>query len=183
MGNFFIKTYYLIKQVVFRISKLINYFYYKRELGMMLIVFIPSILLAILFGFIVLDDFTQSSKDTTYLTNYGFAILIGISSICFSWARNMDKESEPLMLNKVSTSGENSFHCAIMFLISSAIKYSLVNLNFYIPKEWFYIYNILHTFLYCIFLLCFTIAYVKFEGVIRELNFLLYERLNLKEKY
>lgn len=168
--------------IMLKIKKTLNYLYNENLIGRIFILYIPSALVILLGAFVVFDNFHRADKDTTYLTNYGFAILIGIASICFSWARNMEKENEPLMSMKVKIAGENSFHSAIIFLIASAIKYSLVNLDLFISKNWYYIYAIVHFFLYLVFLICFTIAYIKFEGVIRNLNFLLYERLNEKIK-
>jgi hypothetical protein len=176
------KLLYPLRWISIKLKKLLNYFYNENKIGRFFIVFIPSFLLILLGAFIIFDNFQTASKDTTYLTNYGFAILIGIASICFSWARNMNIEIEPLMISRVNIAGENSFHSAILFLIASGIKHSLVNLETYVTKQWFYVQNILHLILYIIFLICFTIAYIKFEAVIRDLNFLLYDRLNKKLK-
>ena len=153
----------------------------ENILGRIFILYIPSALVILLGAFVFFDSFQSADQDTTYLTNYGFAILIGLASICFSWVRNLDREKEPLMINKVTEAGENSFHSSIIFLIASGIKYSLVNLHLFISKEYF-IYSPIHTFLYMIFMICFGVAYVKFESVIRELNYVLYERLNQNKR-
>lgn len=154
----------------------------ENLLGRIFILYIPTFLVIVLGAFMIFDNFQSADKDTTYLTNYGFAILIGLASISFSWARNMDKEKEPVMLGIVSKAGENSFHSSIIFLIASGLKYSLVNLNQFLENDTIF-FNIIHLILYIVFLVCFAIAYIKLESVIRELNHLLYERLNQKERY
>ena len=154
----------------------------ENLLGRIFILYIPTFLFIALGAFLVFDNFQSADKDTTYLTNYGFAILIGLTSICFSWTRNMYNEKEPLMLAIVSKAGENSFHSSIIFLIASSLKYSLVNLNKFLDSNTIF-FNIIHVILYAVFLVCFSIAYIKFESVIRELNYLLYDRLNKKERY
>lgn len=160
--------------------KIIEKFYEENKLGRIFILHIPSYIISLLGLVIILDDFQTADKDTTYLTNYGFAILIGFASICFSWARNMDREKEPKMLDEVSIAGEKSFHSAILFLMGSGIKYILINLTIYIESS--AVLYCLHIFFYVIYLACFAIAYIKFESVIRDLNFLLHKRLNQKTK-
>jgi len=122
----------------------------------------------ILVLYAIISELTNFSKDTFGLTNYGFAILLGISSICFSWARNLspDKEKEKKRLTDNAT---EALYGALIFLLASGFKLvsfvrdnsylqSLESLNpkiFYVPKG--------------LAILCFIVAGIRFYNVIFDI--------------
>jgi hypothetical protein len=134
--------------------------------------FLFHIFIYIGFGILVfhaiISELTNFSKDTFGLTNYGFAILLGISSICFSWARNLsaDKEKEKKRLMDNAT---EALYGALIFLLASGFKFvsfvrdnaylqSLESLNpkiLYIPKG--------------LAFLCFIVAGIRFYNVIFDI--------------
>lgn len=146
------------------------------------VVILPSIIFAILGFSILLYSFKNIREDTTYLTNYGFAILIGLSSVCFSWTRNIDNEKEPLMLKRVSASAEGFLHCAIIFLLSSIIKYGTLKLGILFGEEYNLVKEIIINSFSIIYGLAFTSGFIKAERNIYNINLLLYERQHLNKR-
>ena len=145
-------------------------------------VIIPSVIFAILGGSILLYSFKNINEDTTYLTNYGFAILIGLSSVCFSWTRNLDKEKEPLMLKTVSASAEGFLHCAIIFLLSSVIKYGTLKIDILFGEEYNLVKTIIISTLSILYGITFTLGFFKVERNLYYINLLLYERQHLNKR-
>lgn len=147
--------------------------YYK-----VFLVILPNFFFGILGVNIIVFNFKNINQDTTNLTNYGFAILAGISSICFSWTRGLDKDKEQLMIDRISKAGEGSLHCAIIFLLASALKYSSLHLDLIIPKTWKLFYVIMNSILTITYATCFTLGFIKVNQVVCDINKLLYERLH-----
>jgi hypothetical protein len=127
----------------------------------------------ILVLYAIISELTNFSKDTFGLTNFGFALLLGISSICFSWARNLspDKEKEKKRLMDNAT---EALFGALIFLLASGFKFvsfvrdnaylqCLESLNpkiFYIPKG--------------LAFLCFVVAGIRFYNVIFDILKIIY---------
>ena len=116
------------------------------------------------------------SQDTVNLTNYGFAILVGLSSVCFAWARSLKEGEEEII--EIIFYAESFLHCAIIFLITSAIKYAYIHMSELILKEWYVAYYTLKIALGLTHSFCFTLAFYKVDGAIKGLNGLLYDWLN-----
>jgi hypothetical protein len=151
--------------------------YYKVNL-----VLLPNFFFNIIGISVVIYGFRNIKEDTTSLTNYGFAILAGIASVCFSWIRGLDINNEPLMIERISKAGEGALHCAIIFLLASALKYSTLHLEFLIPKTWIIIYTTINIFLAVIYGTCFSLGFYKVGRIISDINKLLYERLHKGER-
>lgn len=75
-------------------------------------------------GFAVLYELLYFKSDSFGLTNYGFGIALGISSVAFSWARNIATEyrTKYLHLNEI---GMNALYACITFLMGSALKFAV----------------------------------------------------------
>ncbi|ABG59875.1 hypothetical protein [Cytophaga hutchinsonii] len=86
------------------------------------------------------------------------------------------------MLEKISNCGEGFLHSAIIFLLASAMKYSIIHLNILIPKTWEIAYNITYMILTFIYMMSFTLVFYKVEKGICGINNLLYKRLYKNER-
>lgn len=142
------------------------------------LVTLPNFLFGFVGACIIIYGFKNIKEDTTSLTNYGFAILAGIASICFSWTRGLDQAKEPSMIARISKAGESSLHCAILFLLASALKYGAIHLDTLIPKSWKIIYTIVGISLTITYSVCFTLGFYKVDRVLCDINKLLYERIH-----
>jgi len=90
----------------------------------------PFLLLATLGVYVFSSIFTDTNVDTyKTLTNYGVAIVYGMSSLCFAWSRSITDDS--LLQKFAHKMGETFLLSSIGFLIQSAIKYVYV----YIKNE------------------------------------------------
>ena len=73
-------------------------------------------------------------------TTIGFAILATISSLSFSWARNVEKSAKKK--NYINFSGKFSFYGALFFALATAIKFAYSNLPSTTivgkPNSWLY---------------------------------------------
>lgn len=147
----------------------------------MFMVELPGLLISLLGTGVILFHFKNIKEDTSNITNYGFAILAGISSICFSWIKTLDKEIEPEMIKKITHVGESFFYCSILFLILSALKYSSLHLEYIIPKSFSPYYNFVYWTTLVTHSFCFTYTFLKLDLVFNQLNILLFQRLNKNE--
>lgn len=78
-------------------------------------------------GIFILFTFGKSSYDTTSITNAGFAIFAGCSSVAFAWCRSLKEIGENRDLNRINKHGENLFLSALCFIMASLSKYLLVH--------------------------------------------------------
>ncbi len=184
MRNF---IYILSFPFIWIFRKLINGIkYFKENFYKITLVNLPNFFI-LLFGYtLILYSFTNLKEDTTFLTNYGFAILVGVASICFSWVRSLDKTSEPKMISRLNKYGEYAVHAAIIFLLGSVVKYMALHLdilfNLFMLKQWITPRLYVQIVMSSISSLCFTQAFIKANFSISGINLLLYERLHLGEK-
>lgn len=81
-----------------------------------------SILVGGLALYFTVGQLTQLTKDTTTITNAGFALMASLAALCFSYARCLD--DQPSMRSEVIHAGERFFHAAILLLTASLIKYA-----------------------------------------------------------
>lgn len=102
-----------------RITRGIIYLIENTEKVMLRIIQV-GLLFTILILF--LQELNNFEKDTITITNYGFAILLGLASISFSWASSMSDEEASFKL-KVKKCGQSAIFAAITFLFGSAFKY------------------------------------------------------------
>ncbi len=178
LKRIFLNLLFPFKWTLSKIRKGLNYYMHDNFYRINLVV-LPNFLFSIVGITIVLYGFKNFKEDTTNLTNYGFAILAGIASICFSWIKVLDINKEPLMFGRVSNAAEGSFQCAITFILASALKYSSLHLEEFIPKSWTIIYLTFYSILGFTYGICFTFGFIKVDNILSDLNKLLYERLHL----
>jgi len=84
--------------------------------------FIQITFILLSFG-VFLIELSNFHNDTAVITNFGFAILLGLASVSFSWSRAMlptKVESKKRLL----TCGTHALYGSIIFLVGSAIKYA-----------------------------------------------------------
>ena len=113
-------------------------------------------------------SFYEVKTDITSLTNPAFAILAGITAICFSWARVVDKDD---IRKDIRNLGERSLLAATTFLFASALKYIAVGLDLF-PLPFVQLNLILH--IYSCVLIAF--ALLLSFGVINVLNRVLWKK-------
>jgi hypothetical protein len=179
-SNFFL---IFLKPFIWTYKKIINGFkYFFNNYNKITIVIVPTILLAIFGLTFILDLFRDIKNDTTSLTNYGFAILAGLATICFSWTRGLDNSKEPIMIRKISRCGELAIQSAIIFLLASALKYSAIHIDKWTFEDWKIISMPLGAILNISYALCFTFASYKTYDVLIDINKILYERLHLNKR-
>lgn len=91
---------------------------------------VENLILPTLGSLILLYSFRDYKVDTITLTNYIFAIFIGLSAGCFSCTRALNQTEEPKMYERILKAGGLSLHSGIIFLIASALKYMMLHLQF-----------------------------------------------------
>lgn len=105
--------------------------------------FIQIIFILLSFG-VFLVELSNFNKDTALITNFGFAILLGLASISFSWSRAVFPENIERK-KKLLTCGTHALYGSIIFLVGSAIKYATMPhgieyLNFLSDDSSFWVY-------------------------------------------
>lgn len=113
-------------------------------------------------------ELVNFKKDTFGLMNYGFAIMLGLASTCFSWARNVPSkyESQAKQINDI---GIESLYGTIVFLLGSAFKYTAFE------KDNKFVAIIFDKSFWMIYIpkilsfLCFIIAAMNFANVATEI--------------
>ena len=138
---------------------------------------VPIIIILILWAFLTLVVtsplravyifFTDQNNDTVYLTNIAFAMLIGISSVSFSWARAID----PNRKNKIEAivkGGEYSLKSAILFLSASGVKY--VSIHALTKTEYLFLGAFSKNISIVLFVIVFGLAVICFTAALRYIN-------------
>jgi len=108
-------------------------------------VLIPFFAFTISAGLALLFYFADDNKSYN-ISNIGFAILIGLSSSCFSYYKLLENASYNRLHKDVQRAGEFFLISAIAFLISSALKYSWTCLQ--LQEHWFQKQGLKITFIY-----------------------------------
>ncbi len=152
--------------------------YYIENYYKINIVILPNLLIGLVGFVIVIHELLNVKNDTTHITNYGFAILVGMASVCFSWIRALSQSENDQVINSIRKAGEMFLHSAIIFLLASALKYASFHTDYLIPTNFITITNILKYLLLVIYSICFGTGFYKaFEGLI-IMNLVLYKRLH-----
>lgn len=132
------------------------------------------VLLEILFNTFLIGAivfvFINYNANTLPLTNSGFAILIAISSVCFSWARNIERNNDKYREHdRLMDCAIDSIYSAILYLFSSGFKFLSIGLqntegfkNIYSGSGFKITFLIL-------FGICLLLASVRFSFVIKEI--------------
>jgi len=95
-----------------------------QKLVWFICVLIPFFIFTIFSGFSLLIFFASDDNKSYNISNLGFAILIGLSSVCFSYYKLLENSNYVRLHKDVQRSGEFFLISAIAFIISSALKYS-----------------------------------------------------------
>jgi hypothetical protein len=66
------------------------------------------------------------SRDTTMLTNSGFAILASMAGLAFSWSRAIQSPGAEGLRDRVCFAGERFLHAAILMILASTLKYAAI---------------------------------------------------------
>ena len=126
---------------------------------------ILNIFLDISFAFfciyVLFTELINFNNNTLSLTNAGFAILMGFSSVSFSWARNQDDKDKA---KRINACGVNALYGAIAFLIGSGFKFVAIETNRYFINN-----NSIIYFSKILTFICLAIAVIRFYNVISEL--------------
>ena len=79
----------------------------------------------------IATDFMAPKKDTTIFLSVGFAMLIGLASVCFSWVKTIEESDERAQKIKkdIKICGESFFLTALYLIIASALKYVSIRLS------------------------------------------------------
>lgn len=72
---------------------------------------------------LIAQYFNDPKKDTLSLTSVGFAMCIGIASVCFSWLKTLDTTNEKDLIDTIKKVGEIVFGIGLFFLLATALKY------------------------------------------------------------
>lgn len=84
------------------------------------------------FYLITARSFQDKNRDTTQVTNVGFAMAIALSSVCFSWYRTYDsKDSSKVAVTLLRDAGQDLIYTAIAFVSASASKYVVLHKEFF----------------------------------------------------
>ena len=107
-----------------RFRKVVNSIYHFLVLA--------SYRLALLFAWIIgfnfiLRMFIDFKSDTTSLSNGAFAIVASLAALSFSCARSLDEEK--VLAKGFNLAGQSLFFAAIIFIMASVLKYSLLSLK------------------------------------------------------
>lgn len=82
---------------------------------------IIMLVMLVLFG-IIFVIVGNASDINLQITNFAFAILLGLSSVCFSWVRTFESLEDKTAIS-IRQSGELSLFAAILFLLASFLNY------------------------------------------------------------
>jgi hypothetical protein len=131
-----------------------------------------NVVLTFSFGFFCISlplfELANFNINTISLTNYGFAILLGLSSVSFSWSRNIANDDKG-KAKRLNDCGVDSLYGAITFLMGSGFKYIAFAANNENLKLIFEFHSSLIFIPKFLALICFIIALVRFHDVITEL--------------
>ena len=140
-----------------------------KNSNILFVVLLQAMFISFLAGAII-AVFMNPNVNTISLTNAGFAILIAISSVCFSWARNIDKQNDEFdQYNRIMDCAIDSIYSAILYLMSSGFKFLSIGLintegykNIYSGSGFKITFLILSG-------ICLLLASVRFGNVIKEI--------------
>lgn len=71
--------------------------------------------------------FNDKDFNTVTLTSYGFAIFVGVATVCFNWARSFDTSKHRQIIQFINNTAELSIYGCVFFLITSVAKYFAYN--------------------------------------------------------
>jgi len=101
-------------------------------------VLIPFFTFTISSGLALLLYFAGDDNRSYNISNVGFAILIGLTTACFSYFKLIENSQYKKLHKDIQKAGEFFLISAIAFLISSALKYSWTTLqpqSFWFQKQ------------------------------------------------
>lgn len=116
----------------------------------------------------ILYEILNFRADSFGLTYYGLALSLSISSVSFSWARNIanDTRTKFLHLNEI---GMNALYAAIAFLMGTVLKFAVITKDIKILNEFLTDLTIYSFVLKAFSLICFVLATWWFSEAITDL--------------
>lgn len=119
---------YIVTMKALRITAIIikNIFLWLLKKAVLTILFLVC---GIPFVKFLVGILMEPTRDTTLLTNIGFAMFIGISSVLFSWARSLDEKRFPKQVHALNRIAVISILGSICFIFSSLFKYIALHPN------------------------------------------------------
>jgi hypothetical protein len=108
-------------------------------LKVILLVWLP-IIAFYLFIFVWLAiEFLDPKNNTTIFLGAGFAMLVGLSSVCFSWVKTIDEPNENKVKKIIKVCGESFFLIALYMIVAIALKYAFLKLSDSKVNNWFFL--------------------------------------------
>lgn len=126
-------------------------------------------------GVFIILTFGKTSYDTTGITNAGFAIFAGCSSVCFSWARHLQERDEKKYEQKITIYGESLFLSALCFVIASLLKYIIIHKDALLSESILNSTNFIFPVLNAMGTLMFLVAYINAWGAVTGLLHILFK--------
>ena len=105
------------------VERVINLFFKSVFVYRLPLVFLLLLIVVFLYSLFIIG-IVKPTNVPLQMTNFGFAVLLGISSICFSWVRTFDAVDNKVAVN-IRHVGELSLLDAVLFLIGSILNYML----------------------------------------------------------
>jgi len=84
---------------------------------------VVAIALFVVLIMVVMNLAVDKTVDTMQLTNVGFAMFVGISTMLFNWGRVMNPKFFTNEINLINSAAIRSIVGSCLFLLSSAVKY------------------------------------------------------------
>ena len=107
----------------------------------------------------LIAQFVVNADIDVKVTNIGFAVLIGLTSVCFSWVRTYEHpEGTAALRKKIRSVGESSLLTSIIFLLASIFKYSLFILKNNNPE---------HSIIIVVKIIAGILFFLAFYGLVR----------------
>jgi hypothetical protein len=100
-------------------------------LKILLVVYLPIIAFFIFIIAWLGSEFLTPKKDTTIFLSVGFAMLIGLASVCFSWVKTIDgnEENDQKTKKVIKVCGESFFITALYMVVAIALQYVSLKLD------------------------------------------------------
>ncbi len=125
--------------------------------------------------YVILDAFFRPDRDTTSLTNYGFAIFIGLASVCFGWSRAIKGPQSDI--DKIIKTGEEALNAGLIFLAASGLKYLFLNFELLTTiKSIPLLHNTTKSIVNITYMACFAFGYSEGLTVVFKISLIIHQR-------
>lgn len=93
-----------------------------------LVVYLPILAFGLFMIVWMTTVFLEPKKDVTVFLSVGFAMLIALASVCFSWVKTID-EKDQKTIREIKICGESFLLSAIVIVVAIALKYVSLTLE------------------------------------------------------